>query len=267
MKGKGPTLSTKPPSGPEAPGRAEIAANHRRAVLLAALPALVVFVAGVVIAGALVSVVVGLVVGAVAGAAVGLAVWWGGPAVAVHLTGARVAGVVEQPRVHNLIDGLCAASGLPKPTLCVVDDEAPNALAVGLHPRRTTIMVTTGLVSSLGRIELEAVLAHELSHVKVHDIVPGTVAVTSLGLMAVLFPPTARLPFWAAGDQREPLADLAAVALTRYPPGLIAALEKIAAGAGGAGHSRRARDRATDHLWILSPGRSLDERLQALREL
>jgi heat shock protein HtpX len=267
MTGQGATLSTKPPRGPEAPGRAEIVANHRRAVLLAALPAFVVFVAGVVIAGALVSVVVGLVVGAIAGAAVGLGAWWGGTAAAVRLTGARAAGVDEQPRVHNLIDGLCAASGIPKPTLRVVDDETPNALAVGLHPRRTTIVVTTGLISSLGRIELEAVLAHELSHVKVHDIVPGTVAVTSLGLVAVVFPPAARLPFWGAGDKREPLADLAAVALTRYPPGLIAALERIAAGHGGAGHARRARARATDHLWIMSAGRSLDERLQALREL
>jgi heat shock protein HtpX len=267
MKSKGATLSSKPPSGPEAPGGAEIAANRRRAIALAVLPALVAFVVGLAIAGALVSVVVGVVVGAVAGAAAWLTAWWGGTVATVRLTGARVAGADEQPRVHNLIDGLCAASGIPKPTLRVVDDEAPNALAVGLHPRRTTIVVTTGLVSSLGRIELEAVLAHELSHVKVHDIVPGTVAVTSLGVVAVLFPPAARLPFWGAGNQREPLADLAAVALTRYPPGLIAALEKIAAGPRGAGYSRRARARATDHLWILSQGRSLDERLQALREL
>jgi heat shock protein HtpX len=265
--GQGAMLSRKPPSGPEAPGRAEIAAKHRRALLLAALPALVVFAIGLAIAGALVSVLVGLVVGAVAGAVVGVAAWWGGAAVAIRLTGARVAGVDEQPRVHNLIDGLCAASGIPKPTLRVVDDEVPNALTVGLHPRRATIVVTTGLVSSLDPIELEGALAHELSHVKVHDILPATVAVTSLGVVAVLFPPAARLPFWGAGAQREPLADLAAVALTRYPPGLIAALEKIAIDRGGADRSQRARARATDHLWILSRGSSLDERLQALREL
>jgi heat shock protein HtpX len=267
MKGQGATLSRRPPSGSDAPGGAEIAANHRRALLLAALPALVVFAAGVGIAGVLVSVVVGLVVGAVAGAVAGSVAWWGGAAAAVRLTGARVAGVDEEPRLHNLIDGLCAASGIPKPTLRVVDDDVPNALTVGHHPRRTTIVVTSGLVSSLGPIELEAVLAHELSHVKAHDVLPGTVAVTSLGAVAVLFAPAARLPFWGSGDQREPLADLAAVALTRYPPGLIAALEKIAAGPRGAGHSQRARARATAHLWIRSQGSSLDERLQALREL
>ncbi len=267
MKGQRATLSSKPPGGPEAPGRAEIAANHRRAVLLAALPGLVVFAIGAAIVGALVSVVVGLVVGVAAGVVAAFAAWWGAAAAAVRLTGARVAGVDEEPRVHNLVDGLCAASGIPKPTLRVVEDEVPNALAVGLHPRRTTIVVTTGLVASLGRIELEAVLAHELSHVKALDILPGTVAVTSLGAVAVVFPPAARLPFWGAGDQHEALADLAAVALTRYPPGLIAALEKIAAGPRGAGRSRSARARATDHLWILGQGRSLDERLQALREL
>ena len=267
MKGQGATLSRRPSSGPEAPGRAAIAANHRRAVLLAALPALVVFAAGVAIAGALVSVVVGLVVGAVAGAGTGLAVWWGGAGAAVRLTGARVVGVDEQPRAHNLIDGLCAASGIPKPTLRIVDDQVPNAMAVGVHPRRATIVVTTGLVSSLARIELEAVLAHELSHVKTGDILPGTVAVPSLGAVAVLFPAAARLPFWGAGDQREPLADLAAVDLTRYPPGLISALQKIAAGPRQSARSRRARARATDHLWIFAQGRPLDERLQALREL
>ncbi len=267
MMGQGATLSSKPPSGTEVPGRAEIAANHRRAALLAALPTVVAFAVGLVIAGALVSVVVGLVVGVVAGAAAGLATRWGGVAATVRLTGARPAGIDEQPRVHNLVDGLCAASGIPKPTLRVVDDDVPNALTVGLHPRRTTIVVTTGLVSSLGRIELEAVLAHELSHVKAHDILPATVAVTALGPVAVLFPPAARLPFWGAGDTREPLADLAAVALTRYPPGLISALEKIAAGSGEAAPVRRARARATDHLWILRQGSSLEERLQALREL
>jgi heat shock protein HtpX len=235
--------------------------------MLASLPALVVFVVGVAIVGTLVSVVVGLVVGAVAGAVAGLAAWWGGAAATVRLTGARVAGIDEEPRVHNLIDGLCAASGIPKPTLRLVDDDVANAMTVGIHPRRTTIVVTTGLVSSLEPIELEGVLAHELSHVKVHDILPGTVAVASLGLVAVLFPPAARLPFWGAGAQREALADLAAVALTRYPPGLIAALEKIDVGLGGAGHSRPGRARATDHLWILSQGSSLDERLQPLREL
>jgi heat shock protein HtpX len=267
LNGQGATLSRKPLSTPDTPGRAEIAGNRRRAIALAALPALVAFVAGVAIAGALVSVVVGIVVGVVAAAAAGLSAWWGGPVAVFRLTGARVAGIDEEPRVHNLIDGLCAASGIPKPSLRVVDDDVPNAMTVGLHPRRATIVITTGLVSSMGRIELEAVLAHELSHVRVYDILPGTVAVTSLGPVAALLPPAARLSSRGAGENREALADLAAVALTRYPPGLISALERVGASSPGPNHQRRARDRATDHLWIVGQGSSLDERLQALREL
>ncbi|HWC40086.1 MAG TPA: M48 family metalloprotease [Acidimicrobiales bacterium] len=254
-------------SRPEVPGRAEIAANRRRAGGLALLPAFVVFVVVAVIVGALVSVVVGIIVGVVAGLLVALGVWRSGPAVVFRLTGARVAGFDEQPRVHNLIDGLCAASGVPKPTLRVVDDDTPNAMTVGLHPRRATIVITTGLVSALGRIELEAVLAHEVSHVKVHDILPGTVAVTALGPVAALFPPAGGLPSRGAGRTREALADLAGVALTRYPPGLISALEKVGSDSRAAGQRRRARDRAVDHLWIFGQTRALDERLLALREL
>ena len=227
----------------------------------------IAFVVGVAVAGALVSVVVGVVVGVVAAAVVGLGVWWGGAAVVFRLTGARVTGMDEQPRMHNLIDGLCAASGIPKPTLRIVDDDVPNALTVGIHPRRATIVITTGLVVSMGRIELEAVMAHEVSHIKVHDILSGTVAVMSLGPVAALVPPVARITSWGAGPNREALADLAAVAITRYPPGLISALEKVGAGRPAPGHQRRGRDRAIDHLWIFGHGSSLDERLQALREL
>jgi heat shock protein HtpX len=231
------------------------------------LPALVVFVVGAAVVGALVSVVVGIIVGVVAGLVVGVGVWWSGPAIAFRLTGARVAGIDEQPRVHNLVDGLCAASGIPKPILRVVDDDSPNAMTVGVHPRRATIVITTGLVSTMGRIELEAVLAHEVSHVKVHDILPGTVAVTALGPVAALLPPAGGLPSWGAGRNREALADLAGVALTRYPPGLISALEKVGGEGPGPGHRHRARDRVVDHLWIFGQESSLDERLLALQEL
>lgn len=248
------------------PSRAEIAGNRRRATALAALPAVVVFILVLAIAGSLSSVFVGLVAGAAAGVATGLGVWWGGTPAVIRLTGARPAGIDEHPRVHNLIDGLCAGAGVPRPSLRVIEDGVPNALTIGLHPKRATVIVTTGLISSMSRIELEAVLAHELNHIRAHDILPATVAVTSLGPVAVLLPAAARLTSWGAGDRREAVADLAGVALTRYPPGLISALEKV-----GAGHldgeSRRAGERAIGHLWIRGDRRSLDERLQTLREL
>lgn len=249
-----------------APSRADISANRRRATALAALPAIVAFVLVLAIAGSVASVVVGLVAGAAAGVVVGLGAWWGAPAVVFRLVSAHPAGIDEQPRVHNLIDGLCAGSGIPKPALRVVEDEVPNALTVGLHPRKATVVVTTGLVSSMSRVELEAVLAHELNHIKAHDIAPATLAVTTLGPFATLVPTAAALTTWGAGDRREALADLAAVALTRYPPGLISALEKLDAGR-PSGEHRRANARAIDHLWILGDHSTIDERLQTLREL
>src|SRR5690554_8039774 len=83
---------------------------------------------------------------------------------------ARPADEREYARYHNIVEGLCIASGLPKPRLYVVDDPAPNAFATGRNPRNAAIAVTTGLLEKMNRMELEAVLAHELGHVRNHDI-------------------------------------------------------------------------------------------------
>ena len=71
---------------------------------------------------------------------------------------------------HNLVEGLCIASGLPKPRLYIIDDPAPNAFATGRNPKHAAIAVTTGLLEKMNRVELEGVLAHELSHVKNYDV-------------------------------------------------------------------------------------------------
>ena len=67
---------------------------------------------------------------------------------------------------HNLVEGLCIASGLPKPRLYIIDDDAPNAFATGRNPKHAAIAVTTGLLEKMNRVELEGVLAHELSHIR-----------------------------------------------------------------------------------------------------
>ena len=77
--------------------------------------------------------------------------------------------------------GSCIAAGLPKPRLYVVDDPAPNAFATGRNPKHAAIAVTTGLLETMNRVELEGVLAHELSHVKNYDILVTTVAVIAVG--------------------------------------------------------------------------------------
>jgi heat shock protein HtpX len=89
-------------------------------------------------------------------------------------------------RYHNLVEGLCIASGLPKPRLYVVDDDAPNAFATGRNPKHAAIAVTTGLLEKMNRVELEGVLAHELSHISNYDILVMTLAVTMVGIIALL---------------------------------------------------------------------------------
>jgi heat shock protein HtpX len=208
--------------------------------------------------------------------------------VALAASRARPADGPEYMRYHNLVEGLCIAAGLPKPRLYVVDDPAPNAFATGRNPKHAALAVTTGLLEKMNRVELEGVLAHELSHVKNYDILVSTIAVTAVGAVAlmadlgmrylwfggrvgrrdnndqgavgliivivalallVLAPFAAQLMQFAMSRRRELLADASGVQLTRYPPGLISALEKLKDDHAVVHHATR----ATAQLWIESP--------------
>lgn len=293
---------------------------RRAGALIAGFVAVVTALAWVVAtflgAPAWVGVVVGLVLGV---ALVALAVRWA-PALALRTSRARPADPNEHKRLFNLVEGLCIAGGLLVPQLYVIDDPAPNALVVGRSTRTAAIAATTGLLATLDRIELEGVLAHELSHVRDDDILVATLAVPLVGGLALVGDLALRSMWWnggrtrregdpadrtnplgyvgigllgtstvlgpvmraVVGRRRDPLADLSAVSLTRYPPGLIAALDALRTTSTVAS----AASRATAHLWIASPlartpaeGRlsrinrmydthpPLDERIAALREL
>jgi Zn-dependent protease with chaperone function len=106
--------------------------------------------------------------------------------VALAASRAKPADETEYRRYHNLVEGLVIAAGLPKPRLYVVDDPAPNAFATGRNPKHAAIAVTTGLLDTMNRVELEGVLAHELSHVKNYDILVTTIAVIAVGAIALL---------------------------------------------------------------------------------
>ena len=243
--------------------QSQAAANRRRStVLLAAIGGalFVVVWSALVLAGVP---LVGLVVAAlVAGGAVAVLVSRA-DAYVLARCGATPADPTAHARFHNVVEGLCVAAGLPKPSLHVIGDEdAPNALVIGREPRTSSLVVTSGLLEKLTRIELEGVLAHELTHVKTADALLSTIAIATVGRVAP------GLVHKAVGGSRETLADVTGVSLTRYPPGLISALEKLRDDPSVLGSS----DRALAHLWIEPPVADplcppLEERIQALREL
>jgi heat shock protein HtpX len=91
-------------------------------------------------------------------------------------TGARVVSPQEAPELHGAVDRLVALADLPKPRVAIVDTDVPNAFATGRNPENAVVAATTGLISRLEPPELEAVLAHELTHVKNRDAMVLTIA-------------------------------------------------------------------------------------------
>ena len=298
----------------------QIRSNKRRTFLL---------MVGFVLTFVLIGIIVGYFVGGGPTAAIIAVVfagimaftsYWKSDTIALSMSRAVPADPQVYQRLHNLVEGLCIASGLPKPKVYVIDDEAPNAFATGRDPQHAAIAVTTGLLEKMNRVELEGVVAHELSHIRNYDILISTVAVTLVGAVALLSDITIRLMWWNGGRvrrgndrndganplaivgfvllvfapiiarimqasvsrRRETLADVSACQMTRYPPGLIAALEKLRDDT----TTVHAASMATAHMWIEQPlsgvrdqGRlgwfhrmfdthpPLDERIALLKEL
>jgi heat shock protein HtpX len=271
-----------------------IRANKRRsALLIAGFVAVVVAVGwgfGVLLGYGIAGTVIALVLSA------GMAFlsYWKADAIALAVSRAKPADPQQYQRLHNLVEGLCIASGLPKPRVYVVDDPAPNAFATGRNPKHAAIAVTSGLLEKLNRVELEGVVAHELSHIRNYDILVSTLAVTLVGAVAILSNIALRTMWWNGGRvrregdrgdggnplaligfalliispllgkimqaavsrRRETLADVSACQMTRYPPGLISALEKLRDDV-TVTHSATA---ATAHMWIEQPMSGVGDR-------
>lgn len=184
----------------------------------------------------------------------------------IHMTtGARPVSRQEQPELYNLLENLCISRGLPTPKLYIVDSEVMNAYASGIDQRSYAITVTRGLLESLDREELEAVLAHELTHIIDRDtrlLIITIVFVGMISFLAQLLWSSVRLAAFTRGRgrrngggaiilvliaaaimfvgyllalvlrfalsrRRELLADAGSVALTKNPDALIGALLKI----------------------------------------
>jgi heat shock protein HtpX len=264
----------------------QVAQNRRRSILLVLVFFAFTALAAIAIAYAFGLGSPGIAIAVLLAGGAALASYWKSDVVAIKVSRARPASEQDYARYHNLVEGLCIAAGLPKPKLYVVDDPAPNAFATGRNPNHAAIAVTTGLLEKMNRVELEGVLAHELSHIKNYDILVSTLAIVMLGvvtlladlsfrfhwlsghrrrsddgpgpqavlavvgvLLIIVGPLVARLMHFAITRRREQLADFSAVELTRYPPGLISALEKLRDDATVV----RSGSRATAHMWIEDP--------------
>jgi heat shock protein HtpX len=113
--------------------------------------------------------------------------------------GARIVSESEAPQLHEIVTRLCAIANLPKPRIAIVNTSMPNALATGRNQKNAVVAVTTGIMNQLNGSELEAVLAHELTHVKNRDAMVMTIAMflSSLAQLMVQW-----LPF-VGGDRRS----------------------------------------------------------------
>ncbi|GAA1920865.1 zinc metalloprotease HtpX [Nocardioides hwasunensis] len=119
----------------------------------------------------------------VAGIGVAFYQWWSSDKLAMRAMRAREVTPQEAPELHGMIDRLCALADMPKPRVGIADMSVPNAFATGRSPDRAVVCVTTGILHTLDAEELEAVLAHELSHVAHRDVLVMTVA-SSAGIAA-----------------------------------------------------------------------------------
>jgi len=180
--------------------------------------------------------------------------------IALASVGAEPASEREYRQLHNAVENMAIAAGLPKPKVYVMKSEEINALASGRNPENAVICVTTGALKKLNKEELEGVISHEMAHIANYDVRFMTLATIMIGLIAIiseiflrsfwfsnrdsrdrtgalillasilvaiLAPILAQLISLAISRSREYTADATGVKFTRYPAGLANALKKI----------------------------------------
>ena len=281
----------------------QIASNKRKTVLLLFLAFVLLAAIGYAIGLIYAQPWVGLGFAVILAIVLQLGSYFGGDRLVLASTRARPVTPEQEPRLHNIVEGLAIAAGVPKPAVYVVPEQAPNAFATGRDPEHSSIAVTQGLLDMMDRVELEGVIGHEMSHVVDRDILYGTIVATVIGAIVLLSEFFMRSWWWggfggrrsdregggavelivfavgfallilaplfgqliqlAVSRNREYLADAQGAMLTRYPPGLISALQKIQA----APHAMRSANNATAHLWFDQPSRVPGERTGTMERL
>ncbi len=202
---------------------------------------------------------------------------------ATMMTGAQEIEKRDNPRLYRTVENLTIVAGMPMPKVYIIHDPAPNAFATGRDPRHAVVGATTGLLDSMDDRELEAVMAHEMSHVQNYDIRVSMIAfglVSAIGILSdiairmlifggnrrenntsnpivlvvgivliILAPIIAMLIQFAVSRQREYLADASGSLLTRDPEGMASALQKL----GQYGRPMQKQSSSSAHMFLVNP--------------
>ncbi|AKM81527.1 MAG: Protease HtpX-like protein [Candidatus Pacebacteria bacterium GW2011_GWF2_38_9] len=215
------------------------------------------------------------------------------------ISGAKEASRKEFFDFYTVTENICMGQKMPMPKLYVIEDSAMNAFATGRNPKHAVVCATTGLLGHLNRSEIEAVVAHEISHVKNYDILLMSTVSVLVGLIALLADWFMRMSFWggkkrdsdnnqlgaimailaiilailspiiaqliqlAISRRREFLADAGSAAISKNPEGLIKALEKISADK----EPLESANKATAHLYISNPLKNTKGAVHAFAKL
>jgi heat shock protein HtpX len=220
--------------------------------------------------------------------------YWYSDKIILALSKAKLVEKKDNPELYRIVENLCITAGLPLPRIYIIDSAQPNAFATGRDTKHAVVAVTKGLLEKLERVELEGVIAHELSHVGNKDILLQTIIVVLVGMIVIMTDFFFRISFWggfggrssreggqmrlimvlislalailapvfanliklAISRKREFLADASGALLTRYPEGLARALEKISADP----NPLKGANDATSHLYIASPFRGKERK-------
>ena len=203
---------------------------------------------------------------------------------AMAMTGAQEIEKKDNPRLYRVVENLAITTGMPTPKVYIIDDSAPHAFATGRDPKHAIVGATTGLLEIMNDRELEAVMAHEMSHVKNYDIRVSMISfglVSAIGLLAdlvlrmvfygndrnnnthpvvliaglvvvILAPIVAAIVQMAISRQREYLADASGALITRDSDGMASALGKLQE----YGRPLKHNSSATANLFLSNPLKS-----------
>jgi len=140
------------------------------------------YLGGDVVSGLIWSIGLALLMGVV----MALAAYYGGTSAILAVSGAKPIHKQDDPQLYNIVEELAIASGSPVPRIYLIDDTAPNAFATGRDPRHAVVAITTGLREKLNRDELQAVMAHEMSHVRNYDIRFAMLMAVMVGMVVLM---------------------------------------------------------------------------------